>query len=461
MPRRSKAAVAKAHLSALRRVATSAHRAYQGKNAARKRRNTGTALRTFARQAKNTYKEVAPLVSAMIKGSGDYKVGRGITGHNVAHMGGSRKPHHHARVSLEKGEMVIEHSEYIGDLLSTNIVSSANFLSQSYAINPGNAGTFPWLSGTAINFQHYQFDKLVFEYRPLVSESTASTAATLLSMGSVIMATQYNSCDGPYPNKQTMAESDFAITTKPSEHILHAVECVPKFNPLGVLFVSPSLSLTVGQNGSSDVRMQNLGIFQIASSNIPVASPSAIDLGEIWVHYKVKLFKPQLNAGLTSLLSAHYWSTSTGGAPVTTTPFGANITNALQPAGSTYNVLQLLFIADGTIYFPLAVTTGCFLVCYYCKGAGATVNYNAPTAVQNCSILQIWNNGITGQIDQLTIAGAPQTLQAGDTTFMYSFIVSINAPGSSLAACRINTLVVPTAGQMDIFVTPWNSGILA
>jgi len=381
-----------------------------------------------------------------ISGKGDYVVGTGFKSHDRGYM--SR---HVPKVTEEKGMMCIEHTEYIGDLISS--ATANTFLAQAYGINAANEGTFPWLSQVAIQFQEYKFDKLLFEYRPLVSESSSSAAGNLLSMGSVQLATQYNSSVGPYPNKATMAESDFSVTCKPSDHAMHAVECEARYNPLGIFYNSAQTSLTVGAN-SSDIRMQNLGIFQIASSGIPTGG-SALDLGEIWVHYKVKLFKPQLNAGLAAVQSSHYFGTAATGAPATTTPFGPNVVAAIQPVSAANNLLALTF-STTAFSFPLQVTDGQYLCVYYCKGSVATVGYTAPT-VANGSLISAWNNGTTGSSQQFNQGTAPQTTETNVTNLIIAFIVSVNAPGSQLCTVTLNTTVVPTAGQFDLIVTPYNS----
>nr|QKV51191.1 putative capsid protein [Crucivirus sp.] len=445
----------------------SAAKAYAGKNAARKRQNTVGAVR----RAVNAY---GPMISKALSGMGDYAIrdpssslghsyrtGRGIeqghmgTKHPGAHHG------HHPHSSLEKGMMSICHSEYIGDLISSGTTSTTNFVSQSYALNPGNSGTFPWLSSTAINFQHYRFKKLVFEYRPLVSESTASTTATLLSMGSVIMATQYNSVVGPYTTKLGMTESDFAVTTKPSEHSLHAVECDPKFNPLGELFVSAQTSLTVGAN-SSDIRMQNLGIFEIASSNIPIAGNAAIDLGEIWVHYEVELYKPQINAYLSGLLSSHYYQNTTVGNATASNLFGPNVLSTAQPTAATNNLLGLTFTTN-SFSFPLQVTSGSYLCIYkvYASTSQAITIATPTVATNTGTLLTCWSSSAAADIN--SVANAPET---GDSAknFHLSFIVQVNAPGATLCTVTMGATTPPLVNGgtsfWELFVTPYNSAML-
>ena len=431
-------------------------KAFYGKNAKRKRvdftRKVATGFKKGVKIAQGVgkaYDKYAPLIES-IAGMGDYHVGRGFHGKrsDTARMGGARHSHRGAHIKLEKGEMQISHSEYIGDLISSPVSNA--FISQSYGLNPGNAGTFPWLSGTAVNFQHYKFRKLVFEYRPLVSESSSSGAGNLLSMGSAMLSTQYNSANGPYTSKATICESDYAVTRKPSESMLHACECDPKFNPLGTMFTSASTSLTIGAN-QTDIRMQNLGIFQASASGVPTAG-TATTLGELWVHYEVVLLKPQLNAGLTNLESGHFFSVT---APGPNLPMG-NVTAAAQPVAAYGTLLQPTFSAAGAITFPLSVTIGCYLMIYRVCGGPAAADGSWQNPV-NGTLLQIWST--TGGFDLATTAEGGQNTLVGQTEYVNCCIFQVNAPGSALASVQIGVNTVPTGGRAEIFITPWNINI--
>jgi len=474
-------------------------RAYGGKNAKRIRGHLKEGLRRVARAGARSAmsaakREIAtaatrqgsqsasPALSALLMGAGDYKIKKykvgkhGFGGGGKHSGGGSSSGHGHAQQDIGKGCMKIKHSEYIGDL----IANSSAFNSQSYGINPGNSGMFPWLSSVAIQFQNYHFRKLVVEYRPLVSEGTTAATNTLLSMGAVIAGTQYNSPEGPYTSKATMAESDYAVTAKPSEHILHAIECDAKYNPLGVLFVSANQNPEIAPTGE-DIRMQNLGIFQLACQGVPYTPGQPVDLGEIWVHYEVDLYKPQLNAGLSNLLSCHYSSTFqpyapyAGGAieagattdPVSSYAFG-NGTNATHQPSSTANSLLDLTFGSNFFSFPLSVTTGQFLCVY----TAITTNLSTQPAIWgiDAPFLSVSNGTLvqmfTGQVpDQNITAAAPVTLVAGHgeptncVTMVCAFVVSVNAPGAALCSIQL----VPTLmyqSNWDLYVTPYNSDIV-
>lgn len=432
------------------------HKAYAAaviRNAARK---TGRAIVKKAksylkdpRKAQKDFQRGAAFVHS-ISGSGDYgiphsagiqsKGGRGIIEHG--NMG-----HGNPKIHLEKGEMVISHTEYIGDLVSSATTGASNFVSQSYGINPGNPATFPWLSAVAINFQDYRFDKLVFEYIPLVSESTATTAATLTSMGTVIMATQYDSVLGPFTNKPTMENSDFAVSGKPSERMRHAVECASRFNPLGQLYVSGNLNTTTSGITNADIRFQNLGIFEIASSNIPIASSTALSLGMVYVHYKVRLYKPVLNAGLTNVLSTFAQSTTC-----------TNANTFLGFANSSTSLMGLTY-SGSTFSFPLAITEGSFLCTYYYVGNAAGASLSVPTlTVANGTIPSYFCGPSGTNGSQQGDWAPPDNAGYNSPAVMLQFIVSVNAPGSALCTVTITSVdfLPGTCVRAQFLCTPWN-----
>jgi len=381
--------------------------------------------------------------------------------HATAHMSGSaiKRPHHGVHkpyTSNKDHESCVTHSEYLGDLISNGTTNS--FIAQNYAINPANIGTFPWLSSTAINYQNYRFKKLVFEYRPLVSNSTSSASGSLVSMGKVILAVQYDSVLGAYTNSQTAENSEGAVSIKPSEGCLIGVECKNGLNPLGVYYTSAQGSLTVGAN-SSDIRMQNVGILCAIANGIPTTGGVPIDLGEIWVHYTVELLKPQLNAGLSNVESSHYYGSTASGSPTNNNPFGPNVTALIQPLSVPGNLLPLTFTVN-SFTLPLQVTTGSYLCVYSIQGTANIPNFSTGPTVVNGSILRVWNNGILNATDALASQQGPQNGIATVTNAMISFVVQVNAPGASLCAVTFPMPVVPTSGQWDLIVTPYNSIML-
>lgn len=169
---------------------------------------------------------------------------------------------------------IVCHREYLGDLTGTTA-----FNNLQYPLNPGLASTFPWLSQIAPNYQQYRFHGIMFEFRPLITDFVTSGAP-----GVVVMATNYNADQTAYISKQEMENSEFAVSVKPTNPLMHMVECDPAETAMKLY------NIRTGPVGSNqDLRLYDLGLFQFATQANPIQT-----LGELWVSYCVEFFKPVL-----------------------------------------------------------------------------------------------------------------------------------------------------------------------
>lgn len=175
-----------------------------------------------------------------------------------------------------RGVDVIER-EFLGVVYSTS-----TFTVNSYPINPGMSKTFPWGSGVA-QFEQYAFEGLLFEF---VSTSAAWNGSTQ-ALGTVIMATDYDSLDTNYSSRVQMENADYSCSTSPMSSLVHVVECDMSERPTKVLY---NRSGPVPAGG--DIRMFDLGNFQIATDGF---SAAGVAIGELWVSYHVRYYKKQVN----------------------------------------------------------------------------------------------------------------------------------------------------------------------
>jgi len=189
------------------------------------------------------------------------------------------------------GGIIISHREYICDINST-----VNFTTQSFPLQPGVGTLFPWLSSLAQNFEEYEFRGMVLEFKSMSSD--LNTASTTSNLGTVVMCSQYNPLDPIFPDKRTMENYQFACSGKPSEHIVHPIECKRGQNVDTHLYVRTTASL----GNDADLRLYDLGNFTIATQGMPAAF-SGSSIGELWVSYEVEFYKPKLTSttGTTNL----------------------------------------------------------------------------------------------------------------------------------------------------------------
>lgn len=268
----------------------------------------------------------------------------------------------------EDGCIVISHKEYLGEVKSS---TDGNMAVAAYNINPGNENTFPFLSQIARNFQEYRLEGLMFMFRSMYADATAisQTAGTPATnaQGSVIMATQYDPTENPPQTKQELVNLEFAQTAKPSETMSHFVECAKGSSPLTNLYIATSPESQTG-----DERFYNFGTFNIATLGVPALGAT---LGELWVSYQVRLYKPKLTLDDSTRDRYFYWGINGTDVATAAAPFGLlDMANAGNQAnycykGSNYLPVQM---AQTKITFPGSRVPKSYLLTWNYIGTAAT-----------------------------------------------------------------------------------------
>ena len=177
----------------------------------------------------------------------------------------------------------IRFREYIGDVF-THPDEAGKFYAKNYAINPGLAATFPWLSPIAQQYDQWTPNGIIFEFKSTSSEYVATQA-----LGSVIMASEYDMLDEPYSSKIEMLNSAYSNEAKPSQHILHGLECDPRDNPEYIYYTRQN------DDFKGDIRDYDLCRFTVATQG---GSTADLNLGSLYVHYDITFRKEQLSTGL-------------------------------------------------------------------------------------------------------------------------------------------------------------------
>ena len=189
----------------------------------------------------------------------------------------------------ETGALTIRHREYVTDINATN----ALFEIRKFALNPGMASTFPWLSQIAASYDEYDMNGLIFTF---VSTSQSSNTANN-SLGTVIMCTNYNASAPTFPNKVQMMEYDSAQSARQDRNQSHGIECDPKKSSGFEILYIRNDTPAIGQ----DIKTYDLGNFQLATSSVMGSSALGtvypVQVGELWVTYNVTLRKPKLSVG--------------------------------------------------------------------------------------------------------------------------------------------------------------------
>lgn len=238
-----------------------------------------------------------------ISGRGRY-TGRGLYQANNL-IDGGRPSMEFSSPNDETQSLVISHCEYMGDVFAPN---TSSFTNNAYAINPGLMNNFPFLAQFAQNFSEYELIQMVFHFRSTVDSSATSNANG--NTGTIIMGTQYEFDEGIWTTKEDMMGAHGTQSGRLTEDLDQGVECDPNKVAISVKkFVRAGPVFNAGNLSTYD-----LGIFQIATQNIPNAFFNQ-QVGELWVTYRVKLSKPKLYTALANSVTA-YRAVSKGGETV-------------------------------------------------------------------------------------------------------------------------------------------------
>ena len=325
--------------------------------------------------------------------------------------------------------LCITNREFITDIAPG--ANSGNFFTAlSSAINPGIATLFPWLSQIALYYEEYEFEQLIFEFKSMVTEGNQN------AQGNIIMATQYNALNSLFSSKQQMENYDYANSAKVTQNAFHGVECNPQLNAAAALYVR-SGNVPTGQ----DAKTYDLGLFQFAVSN--GYQTSSINLGEVWVSYKIKLRKTKLILPGNDL-SPVIWNAVYTAVPTSLSNLFSGAVNTLfnnnQQAEVTANTSNKItlpsFITGGT--YQILVVLG--------NSSGIGYSLNQPSVFTNCALttmtfrnqtttvsgtsnLNIWffYIAVTGPSPSVTLPTPTGTFVSGTTLSMY-----VNQVSSSL-----------------------------
>lgn len=331
----------------------------------------GTALETalvpmMAKKAKSIF------------GSGDYV----LKSNSLVQTGGATESDVQIVPQGNRAVRII-YREYLGDVF-THATTAGAFNLVGYSINPGLVGTFPWFAPIAQQYEQWTPNGVVFEFKSTSSEYVATQA-----LGSVIMATEYDSLDRVFANKQEMLNSAYSNEAKPSERIIHGVECDPRDMQHSVYYVRSGAVPSTG-----NIRDYDVGTFYIATQGGATAN---LNLGSLYVHYDITLRKEQLFNGIPTRGQLTFYQTRTG-AIAASAPIGDTIGTQYGNMGNIVGVNRLelpsygvgatwmIFVewhgGTGAVWAPPAVTlTGCTAV-------SSTENAPLPGDTgRNCSTL--------------------------------------------------------------------------
>lgn len=378
-----------------------------------------------------------------IFGSGDYVTSPNQVKYNVL-VNESQIPQFSSNSS--KNTVRIRHREFLGDIISSGTAGA--FQIQSYSLNPGLASFVPWLSQVCgSTFQQYRNNGVVFEFRSMSGDALTSANTAL---GSVVIATDYDSADNAFTSKSQMENTEFGVSCKPSSCMIHAIECARSQTTATELYVR------AGNNpANTDIRLYDWGKTYVATVGFQGTS---VNCGELWVSYDITLFKAIQQPPGYLIPSFHMNLAGTNAA----TPLLPDTSvNATQPVFDTIGIVSK---SNTSIVLPLNIPVNSnWMVLLAVRGA-STASVVAPIISSSNGLVTGWGvGGNKGFINNGSSEfDAPHTA-ATSTTCIYTYIFTYNGNGTPAA---LPTLSFGVAGTYpgtpqggDLVITMVNGNI--
>lgn len=323
---------------------------------------------------------------AKLFGHGDYSV------KSNSLMKGNNSGTSIPKFSKDRRGTRVTEREFIMDISSGALVSgSSDFFNTSFGIVPTNRATFPWLSTIANQFDQWEPHGIVFEFISSSSEFNGVSQA----LGTVILASDYDVTDSAYASKQVMENSDYSCSTRPSNNLVHGIECDPKERPIKLMYTS--------EPESNDARFNTLANFQVASVGCSTAN---VKLGELWISYDITFYKKQLVSFLTGNFLFEVQVNPVVGQPFLSTPI--IIQNRLN-----FSLVNVAGVGTN-VFLPPTMGQGRYVLLYHTNlvNVGDVVTIVATSATTNTTIvrtLQAMNptvNGILACVFDINRPGA-------------------------------------------------------
>lgn len=364
------------------------------------------------------------------------------------------------------GRVVVNHTEFLGD-----VFSSEAFANNGYYLNPGlgptEGGFSQWLWNVGQNFEEWIPRGICFHYKSTSAEYSNATGAAL---GTVSMATNYNTLNAAFVSKVAMENYDGSASTKPSKNMNHFVECARKRTPVEPLYIRTSSVIPA----NADQRMYDLGQFQIATSGM---NSAGVTVGELWVSYEIEFLKPRLNPdpqgifdhfqipSATALVPATPFGTATAGLlfPTTSSTAGGAVSGGIVTAANCAesiatatkdNFLGGVPQANGTLgnttantyYFPPTATIGSvWCIMYNAQNFTTGVPGAWTITANNCQAKNLLN---LDTLSAATNAGAGNT-----TSLMLLTFVTITAAFANLVLTNAGAQSNNAAAQWgDLYI---------
>jgi len=294
----------------------------------------------------------------------------------------------------------IIHRELIGSVVGTTLYSVV--AGNTFSINPGLPGSFPWLSTQALGWEKYKFNYLRLCYYTRTGSNTP---------GSVILTPDYDAADAAPVNEQIASA-------------YHGTQEDVAWKDNCMIFDQKILNQdrfirTGGLSANLDIKT-----YDIANLFVGTLDGTAVNWGKLWIEYDVTLINQQLNSSGPNGTGVIVGG---GGGLTATVPFG---TTPVTTGSYNISVVGLVFTFTGLNI------NGEYLITYSIVGTviaafsiAPTTGATGKTTVNDC----INSNALT--------AGTGYTFIANATTATFTTTLSATTiTGANLFLSAVNPI---------------------
>lgn len=281
--------------------------------------------------------------------------------------------------------------------LLSSVTGSVNFaIANSYALNPGVASSFPWLSTQAAGWEQYKFHKLKYCYYTRTGTSTP---------GSVILVPDYDAADAaPTSEIQAMDYKDA------KEEVPWVVEFCCDLNPKAMFPNGGTKFIRQGTVPNTDIKTYDAGNFFAITTD-----GTAVNWGKLFVEYDVELSVAQQSYSSPTVATG-FSTTSTTANALAGMVYTAAAPGGLMMSGSA-NTITFTGIQNGTEYLVtyLALqSTGAVLQFSTLTGGTVVTNGGASSGNggPNAYTFTGGNSGTATLVVALTSFAPPKALLA-------------------------------------------------
>lgn len=340
--------------------------------------------------------------------------------------------HSNRRVGKPEKPLVISREDYVGDIVSSELMSVAKF-----DVNAGLFKTFGWGSQIAKQFLQWRLRQLIVKYRSTSSEWSGSG----VSLPTVMLKAQYDVNAPESTSKREMVDYYGAISGKSSEDLIMGVECAKGLSPTNMYYIRDSAVAADADLRDYDPCYLEIGV---------VGGASAIEgqtIGEVYIDYTLELHKPNTTKSPWEgeFFMAHRYLSSLA------TPFGSKTRADI---GRLPITVSHPSSGVGRLTFDETIDGGRFLIVVNIRGSAGTSTGWSTWGLSNLTAQSLCTQGTA----TLTIPDQGTVSLSGMGTnsncMMTYAVVTVNGykDGGSYVEFTWGTIPLSTGGNIQIWV---------